>query len=479
MKGNKRGSSELMQDPAMPMIQLPTRFKSRRTNTATQQRTSPEPYHVDILNVEGAGCVRHIWFLFAEGRRIEITVDGAPIPQVNMPLKSFFGVMHNWTPYFTDNAALTVLPNYETPNMVGNPGYNLWLPIPFSKSCRIRVYVDNPPNGKLEGLQGSVCTVVDWHEYDLDTEITPFRFHAEHHLHTPAPPRNSSIQIAEVDGTGFLAAVMLGVKQRNYSDMIYHTGGMTMLLDGEYDPHVIRGTNMEDDFGFSWGFHIKNSRWIGSPYHKWGGRHDQDGAIYRIFGPDAISFDTSLSFSCGSRDDDTETVAFYYKIPGTEQQPLSKPLQWRVSGLYDGGSDETIFDKSEEIERVPVQEWADYYRDNVGFIRNINSPRGWIDWRFSGISPDTHSSNFTGKSMYAGTVIERSSNETTNLRLYYDDWISCWLNGVKLGTWKSVGIFDSVYIPIKLQKGENNLMLKSNNIGHHWNPWISSAVVES
>ena len=81
--------------------------------------------------------------------------------------------------------------------------------------------------------------------------------------------------------------------------------------------------------------------------------------------------------------------------------------------------------------------------------------------------------------MYAGTVIERSSTETTNLRLYYDDWISCWLNGVKLGTWKSVGVFDTVNIPIKLQKGENSLMLKSNNIGHHWNPWISSAVVES
>ena len=370
MKRNKKVSSGLMQDPAMPMIQLPTRFKSRRTNTATKQRTTPEPYYVDILNVEGSGCVRHIWFLFAEGRRIEITVDGAAVPQVNMPLKSFFGVMHNWTPYFTDNAALTVLPNYETPNMVGNPGYNLWLPIPFSKSCRIRVYVDNPPNGKLEGLQGSVCTVVDWHEYDSDSEITPYRFHGEHHLHTPAPPRNSSIQIAEVEGTGFLAAVMLGVKQKNYSDMIYHTGGMTMLLDGEYDPHVIRGTNMEDDFGFSWGFHIKNSRWIGSPYHKWGGRHDQDGAIYRIFGPDAISFDTSLSFSCGSRDDDTETVAFYYKIPGTEQQPLSKPLQWRASGLYDGGSDATTFDESEEIE-------GDHatltFNINIVFIFNIHT----------------------------------------------------------------------------------------------------------
>ena len=84
--------NQTMQDPAVPMIQLPIKFKSRRTNTATSPKTTPEAYHVDIFDVEGCGCVRHIWFLFAEGRRIEITVDGAKTPQVDMPLKSFFGI---------------------------------------------------------------------------------------------------------------------------------------------------------------------------------------------------------------------------------------------------------------------------------------------------------------------------------------------------------------------------------------------------
>ena len=101
-----------VQDPAVPMIQLPMKFKSRRTNTATVPKTTPEAYYVDIFDVEGAGCIRHIWFLFAKGRRIEITVDGAEKPQVDMPLKSFFGIIHDWTPYFIDNAAFNVLPNY-------------------------------------------------------------------------------------------------------------------------------------------------------------------------------------------------------------------------------------------------------------------------------------------------------------------------------------------------------------------------------
>ena len=43
----------VMQDPAVPMVQLPMKFRSRRTNTATAPRTNPDPYHVDILDVEG------------------------------------------------------------------------------------------------------------------------------------------------------------------------------------------------------------------------------------------------------------------------------------------------------------------------------------------------------------------------------------------------------------------------------------------
>ena len=116
--------------------------------------------------------------------------------------------MHNWTPYFVNNAAFPVLPNYETPQMPGNPGYNLWLPIPFSQSCRIRLYVDQPPDGRVTGLHGSVCTMIDWHEFEDDTMLTPFRFHAEHHRYEPAPPRNSAFQIASVEGTGFIACLL-------------------------------------------------------------------------------------------------------------------------------------------------------------------------------------------------------------------------------------------------------------------------------
>lgn len=475
---NQDISMQTMQDPAVPMIQLPMKFKSRRTNTATVARTTPEPYHVDILDVKGCGCVRHIWFLFAEGRRLEITVDGAEAPQVDMPMKPFFGVMHDWTPYFIDNAAYTVMPNYETPQMPGNPGYNLWLPIPFSTSCRIRVYVDAPPDGRTTGLHGSVCTMVDWHEYYDDALLTPFRLHAEHHRYTPAPPRNAAYQMADVDGTGFLAGIVLGSRQRNDTDMIYHTGGMCILIDGENDPNIIRGTNMEDDFGFSWGFHEHQSRWIGSPYHKWAGRLDQDGAIYRFFGHDAIAFNSSLSYRCGSRDDDTETVAYYYKIPGTKAEPVLTPSEWLVTGFYDGANDWNRFNRREDVETIPLDDWASRFTDKEHFIRKIQANRGWIDFRFSGIDPALTASHFTGRSMYAGGTLDCDEEGEVVLRLSYDDWLILWVNGEKIEKLQSERGGETVRIPIKLVQGRNEFLVKSNNLGHVWNPWVVNFAIE-
>ena len=270
-----------VQDPAVPMIALPARFRSRRQVTNVRPEAIPESNCVEILDVAGPGAVRHIWLLHGTGRRLEITVDGAPEPQVDVPFDPFFGVMHDLKPYPVDCAAYTVLPNFHTPGVPGTPGYNLFLPIPFSRSCRIRLHL--PPG--LE--QRAVSTMVDWQEYDAGTELTPFRLGAEHHRYLPAPPRNRAYRIADVTGSGFIAGVVLGARQRNHTDMVYHTGGMSILIDGEDDPHVIRGINMEDDFGYSWGFHERQSRWIGSPYHRRRGRNDQDGVIYRFFGPDS------------------------------------------------------------------------------------------------------------------------------------------------------------------------------------------------
>ena len=92
-------------DPAVPILQLPTQFRTRRTiaNIETKPNTS-----VDVLNVKGPGCVRHLWFVFAEkdidDLEIEITVDGSEKSQVRMPFRSFFGVLLGFEDYHLSNA---------------------------------------------------------------------------------------------------------------------------------------------------------------------------------------------------------------------------------------------------------------------------------------------------------------------------------------------------------------------------------------
>ena len=216
--------------------------------------------------------------------------------------------MQDRDPYFVDCAAFAVLPNPEAGKkdalIPGTPGYNLFLPIPFSTSCRILV----------RGNEGAFLgTVVDWHRYEAGTPLTSYRLHAEHKRFATTPPRGGTIEIAKVTGNGFLAGFVTGYLQKNKSDMVFHTGGIKIRLDEETDPYTIEGNNVEDDYGFTWGFNNHQTRWIGCPTHQNRGRNDQDGVFYRFFGPDPIAFRSSMTFLAGSRGDDMETVVYYYK----------------------------------------------------------------------------------------------------------------------------------------------------------------------
>ena len=47
-------------------------------------------------------------------------------------------------------------------------------------------------------------------------------------------------------------------------------------VHGETNPHAIRGHNVEDDFGFTWGFNDRQSRWLGCPVSPM--RHGRQGS---------------------------------------------------------------------------------------------------------------------------------------------------------------------------------------------------------
>ena len=464
------------QDPAVPMIALPTRFSTHRVNSSGG---IPDDGSFVLANLEGPGCIRHIWILFGKDRRLEINVDGAEKSQVDVPLKSFFGVMHDLDPYFVDCAAYTVLPN-PVFGKHGNPGYNLYLPIPFSKSCRIT----------LHGAAGQAgAAMVDWHKYDKDASLTPYRLHVDHRLYKPSPPRGGYVEMANIDGEGFVAGVVMGYIQRDKSNMVFHTGGMAILLDGETDPHAIQGHNVEDDFGFTWGFNDRQSRWIGCPWHENRGGNDQDGVFYRFFGPDPIAFRSSLSFRTGCRGDDMESVVYTYRVPGTTAPKTQSPSEWRVKGLFMPEADWDAFQKSEYIEDVAVDKWPVEpdrrypAKDDFRTIEaTLQSDHGWIDLqnvffeRNHGYSPRT----VLDRCAYARTSIKSDAAKQATLRLAVDDWAVAWFNGEKVAALRHDDGLKVAKIPVALKKGINELLVKTNNTQGPSNHrlWVISCFVE-
>ena len=173
-------------DPAVPLLQLPTNFRARRT-TAKRHLTPGQP--VEIFNATGSGCVRHMWFVFGdkniEDLSIEITVDGAAEPQVRMPFRSFFGALLGFEDYHINSAGLANFPNFTVTNDVhippkASPGWNVYLPIPFSKGCRIVLRADS--------AKGEYGGMIDWQQYRDGVKLTPLRFHAQRNIAQPGKP---------------------------------------------------------------------------------------------------------------------------------------------------------------------------------------------------------------------------------------------------------------------------------------------------
>lgn len=453
----------LLQDPAVPMIQLPARFTSQRSNS--DQRI-PEGGQADLAVLKGPGCVRHVWLLPGKKTKLVIHVDGAATPQVQVPLQPFFGVMHGLDPYPIDCAAYTVFPNpVPDPRIEGTPGYNLYLPIPFAEECRISLI---GPTGER------AVAMTDWHRYADSTALTPYRLHATYHKEEVSQPRGSAFELADIQGEGFLAGVVVGYLQKNHSDMVFHTGGMTMLIDGATDPHVIRGHNVEDDFGFTWGFNDIQTRWMGCPWHANRGRTDQDGVFYRFFGPDPIAFSDSMVFKTGSRGDAMESVVYDYRMATPTSVASIQEWQWNIAGPF---PTEVSLEGFEQLDSLPKSPWPESWKANGQTIEVVNqrTHKGWLDLqhlffeKHHGATPLT----LLGHHAYAQHEMKSKRQGEAILRLGLDDWAVVWWNGERVATLQHEEGFEVAEVPVGVRQGSNTCLIKTNNTDQplnkrHW-----------
>ena len=471
----------LYSDPTMPLIQLPVDFKTYRQNSNSGPIEAGAYY--DILNVKGPGCVRSIWLLRAEGKRIEILADGAEIPQVDMPAPNFFGTLLGKDPYLINSAAMVSMPNefFKENFGGGEPGYTSYLPIPFQDSCRIRVYAET---------KGGLAAMVNWHKYADEVKITPYRFHVAHNVMNPAPSRGSQMPMADISGTGFIAGIFMGVVQLTFDDLMYHQGGITWLIDGETDPHAIRGHNMEDDYGFTWGFHKKQTPWFGVPYHKLIELENpvyknsifsyaQEAIVYRFMGPDPVSFKSSISMKTGARPDHTETVVYYYKKQGTIAPEIVTPEKWQLAGTFSCKT-------REEFEVDPPEEILSVWNDTLKIdaknykVHQVPSDHTWINLHPLYFTQAWTPFALTEQVAYARGLMESSRDRNTTFRLAFDDWMTVWINGEKLATLYHEKDFETAEIPVRLKKGKNEILLKYANFDQLPNNrlWAFSLLVE-
>jgi hypothetical protein len=448
-------------DPAVPMLQLPTGFRARRTS-ANLAMEAGKP--VEIFNAAGAGCVRHLWFVFAEkdisDLTIEITVDGAAEPQVSMPFRSFFGALLGFEDYHINSAGLANFPNFTVTNdplipKQASPGWNLYLPIPFTNGCRIVLRAASAKHGG---------GMIDWQQYRRDTALTPLRFHAQRNIAQPGIA-TEPFPIAAAEGTGFLAGYIMGWRQRDRNDMVFHNGGTRLLIDGQTDPHVICGHNVEDDFGFSWGFNQYQTPWVGCPYRDNRGRNDQDGVYYRFFGPDPIPFRSSLIFTSAARPDDYEAVSYFYKVPGSKAPPIVTPQRWQAVGPFPDGHDLEAFRKPADdlVRQLSQGDWPD--KVTLGgeqlATHDLKTTFGWL--RLEGLYQTRTAYPRLDASVYVRSTVSSTTNRSATLRLGLDNWAIVYLNGQQVAMVDHAEEFQSVKIPVTLNEGDNQILIKTNN----------------
>ena len=266
--------------------------------------------------LDGPGCIRHIWVALAHPQRlamssrkavIRIYFDEEPVPHVEAPVGDFFGVMHGLGFYPIDSHFLSV--------KAWN-GYNCYFPMPFARSARIEF--EAGPEGNQLFLQ------VDWHRYPGQALTEPRRFCARWRREMPTQRYGEDFLMLDADGPGQLLGFVYGVRLLDDVDRWSHGGAENIYIDGEgAEPVYLRGIGGEDSFGAGYGGALhppETHHYAAMPYYV----HEDVGEArpaqrlvgYRFFEQDRLPFRESLQMRFGCMANDICSTVYWYQEGG-------------------------------------------------------------------------------------------------------------------------------------------------------------------
>lgn len=300
----------------------------------------------DIMDVEGCGCIKHIWMTFMHYdeyslRKIvlEMYWDNEENPSVRVPVGDFFGIGHAKVSHYVSLPMSVVAGPMACGRPVRHGGaMNCYFSMPFAKHARIRM---------INESEVDIVNLFFLIDYELTEDAIPEDlgyFHAQYRQEYPTekvtydkpnqlpipgelPGKNitgeDNYVILDAEGHGQYVGCLLNIDNYNANEHEYTwpgEGDDMIFIDGENWPPKIHGTGTEDYFCAAWGF--PSGKYAG-PYHGVTFGTDTDEyfgkwSMYRYHIEDPIRFKESIKVTiehghANDQSNDYSSVAYWYQ----------------------------------------------------------------------------------------------------------------------------------------------------------------------
>lgn len=310
-----------------PVLKRTSTYDRTGRNT---DRFELDPGEVGRLTMEGAGCIRHIWFTarsddrdYLRKARLRMYWDGGDAAAVDCPLGDFFCLGHGEVNDLV-SAAMCVSRAPHVGSPPGQAAFNCYLPMPFARGARIEV-----ENGCDSTLL--LYAHIDYEAYQSPRQVAGMgRFHAQYRAERTVAADTTGANttgdenyvILGAEGEGHYVGCSLSVDSRSGEPGKWWEGDDMIFVDGETWPPAIHGTGTEDYFNNAWGFRREfNTPYYGCSYlRKTEDDRYFDGlfTVYRFHILDPIAFKQSIRVTIehGHANDAGNgyaSVAYYYQ----------------------------------------------------------------------------------------------------------------------------------------------------------------------
>jgi hypothetical protein len=217
----------------------------------TPSRTMFPGDRVTLADIDGPGCVRHIWMTFPPAPPktmralwVEAFYNGSAEASVSVPLLDFFGLPHGRpVPY------ASMLTSAQE-----GRGFNAYVPMPFEG--RFRMDVTSSADRPLE-LYYQV-------DYTLEP-VDPSYLHVSFRRENPTTLKQDFVIADGLRGPGRFLGCVVGIRVFDDGGMWYGEGELKIFKDGDESLPTICGTGLEDYVGSAWGMGQHHAPFAGTP----------------------------------------------------------------------------------------------------------------------------------------------------------------------------------------------------------------------